>query len=230
MKTTKTLTVVLSGLILALFTSCSASKLSEPNAPSNSSALNVSSQKPMASCNRKTDNHFSFDLSVYTDGSGQINYDWIKLKFRYLSSDVTQSGYTLRFYKWRMIGSTSQLDSTPLNFASYNISSGQSSANTANTVLANQISTQTGLYIQLRDDAQNPYQALKVVAYKSDGTVLAQTDVLIPQFAASPADYQFDNNGNARANNLIQMHPLANTNVSQWTTAQMQQYFSAYCF
>lgn len=228
MNSTKTVTLILSGLVLGLLTSCSPSKLNEPTGPS--SALNINSQKAMASCNRKTDNNFSFDVSVYKDGSGNINYDWIKLKFRYLSSDITQSGNTLRFFKWRMVGSNSQLDSTPLNFASYNLSSGQASSNTVNTALSNQISTQTGLYINLKDDAQNPYQALKVVAYKSDGTILAQTDILIPQFAASPADYKFDNDGNARANNLIQMHPLATTDVTQWTSAQIQQNFDRYCF
>lgn len=226
-RTQKTLIFTLAFLAVGFLTSCSTKKSDELASPA---AVNISSQKAMASCNRLTDSNFSFSLAVVSDGSGQVNYDWLKVKFRYLSSNITQSGYTLRFYKWRMNGSVAQLDSTPLPFAAYNTSTGQTSSNQMTAIFATQVSSQNGFYVQLNDDAQNPYQALKVVAYKSDGTVLAQADALIPQFAASPLDYKFNTDGSIRASNLQQMHPLATTDVSQWSAAQIEQHFSQYCF
>lgn len=224
----KLLTLALSFLAIGFLTSCSTKKTEQTAAPL--SALNITSQSAMASCNRLDNSNFSFDVAAVTDSSGQVNANWLKVKFRYLSADVTQQGYTLRFFKWRMNGSSPQLDSNPLGVASYNLSTGQTLTNSSTGLFANQVTSQKGYYVQLNDDSQYPYQALKLVAYKSDGTVLAQADVLIPEFAANPNDYKLTPDGNPRPSNLQQMHPLNGRDVSQWTQAQFLQHFDQYCF
>lgn len=224
----KLLTVVLSFLAIGFLTSCSTKKTEQTASPLN--ALNITSQSAMASCNRLDNSNFSFDVGAVIDNNEQVNSNWLKVKFRYLSSDVTQQGYVLRFFKWRMNGSTAQLDSNPLSVSSYNLSTGQTLTNPSTGLFATQVTSQKGYYIQLNDDSQFPYQALKMVAYKSDGTVLAQADVLIPQFAANPNDYKLTPEGSPRPSNLQQMHPLNSTDVSQWTQSQLLQHFNQYCF
>jgi hypothetical protein len=84
--------------------------------------------------------------------------------------------------------------------------------------------------VKLNDDLKNPYQVLKVVAYKSDGTVISNANVLIPQFLASPEDYKLNADGTTRADLLQQLHPLYGSDVSAWSFSQMQQAFDQYCF
>ena len=228
--TKKSIGLLLCLAAITLLTSCGKTKSNDEVVTSSASISNISAQNGLASCNQLANSNFNFNISTVTDSTGQVNPNWIKINFRFLASSVTQSGYTLKFFKWRMLGATAQLDSTPLTIAAYNLATGQSSSNTQSNLTAAQVTRQLGYYLQLNDDAQNPYQALKIVAYKADGSVLAQSDVLIPQFAASPNDYKVNDDGTQRASNLIALHPLAATDVSTWTTAQFQQNFSKYCF
>lgn len=225
----KILTITLSILAVSFLTSCGTKK-STNDATTTNAILNTTTTKALASCNKLTDSNFSFNISTVTDSNGTVNADWIKVKFSYLSSNITQTGYTLRFFKWRVVGSTAQLDSTPLNFASYALSSGQTNSSNMTAVYANQVNSQKGFYIQLNDDANYPYQVIKVVAYKSDGTVLAQADALIPEFLASPVEYRLNSDGSSRADNLQKMHLLYGTDTSGWTSTQLTQYFQQYCF
>ncbi len=97
-------------------------------------------------------------------------------------------------------------------------------------MLASQISLANGLYIQLNDDSINPYQVIKAVVYNSSGTVVSQVNSLIPGYYASPADYQFNTDGTARAAILQSLHPLSAQIGSGASAAQYAQTITAFCF
>lgn len=229
MKKQNIITIALSVIAISLLTSCGTKKSNE--LINNSNSIDINSQPALASCNRSTSANLSFNLaSVIESTTGQTNPDWIKIKFDFLSTDVTQTGYTVKFFKWRIIGTSAQLDSNPLSFNAYTISNGQTASGSMTSVYTTQINQQYGFYINLNDDPQYPYQVLKVVVYKTDGTIAAQSDILIPQFSASPDAYKTNSDGTVRADNLQKLHPLYATNVTAWTQAQLKQNFDQYCF
>lgn len=229
MKKQNILTIALSVMALSLLTACGVQKSNE--LVNNSNSIDIKSQPTLASCNRSTSADLSFNLAnVIESTTGETNPNWIKIKFDFLSTDVTKSGYTVKFFKWRIIGTSAQLDSNPLSFNAYTISNGQTASETMTSVYAAQINQQYGFYINLNDDTQYPYQVLKVVIYKTDGTIAAQSDVLIPQFLANPNDYKTNSDGTVRADNLQKLHPLYATDVTAWTQAQLKQNFDQYCF
>jgi|GEM_PF-6142834 len=229
MKTQQILTLTLSVLAICLLTSCGTSK--STTTAEGASKIDISSELAMATCNRSISANLSFNLaSISESTTGQINPDWIKIKFDFLSVDVTKSGYHLKFYKWRVIGGSAQLDPEPLTFSTYQLSTNGLSNEMLTGIYTAQINKQSGYYIRLNDDANYPYQVLKVVAYKTDGTVAAQSDVLIPQFSASPTAYKINSDLSARAQNLQKMHPLYATDTTGWTQTQFKQNFDKYCF
>lgn len=227
MKTQSILMITISITALSLLTACGASKSNQ----SNQSSVVANAQYELANCSRLTNNNVSYNIATAIDSnSGKINPDWIKIKFNFLSTEMTQSGYSVKFYKWRVIGSSAQLDPIALSFSTYNLTTGQSGSELVSGVYTTSVTNQFGYYVQLNDDTQYPYQALKVVIYKADGTVAAQSDVLIPQFAASPIEYKKNSDGSVRAENLQRLHPLYSTDVSAWTPDQLKQNFDQYCF
>lgn len=228
MKKQTLLKIAASIITIGLLTSCGTSK---SNQVSNQSSFEFSSQQSqLANCNRLTNENLTLNLSVVADSGGVINNNWLKVKFSYLSSDLTQTGYNVRFYKWRVVGSSSQMDSNPLQISAYSLSSGASSNQMVDAIFAKDINNQNGYHIQLNDDAQYPYQVLKVVIYKTDGTVAAQSDLLIPQFSANPIEYQKNMDGSVRSLTLQKLHPLYSTNVNGLTPVQLKQKFDQYCF
>lgn len=211
----------------ALMTACGTSK-SNPTT-STSTAYGFGSSKIIADCNKTKDSNFSLNTSSVTDTNGQTSSEWIKLKFNFISSTITASGNTIKFFKWRVVGAQSQIDNVPLNFAKYDISSGQALQTTVNSMNTTELSATTGLYIQL-NDPNYQFQVLKAVVYNSSGAIVAQINTLIPGFYANPNDYQYNSDGTARTVTLQQMHALYGQNVSGWTQTQFQQYFAQYCF
>lgn len=218
-------------LCVAFLTACGTTKSTDDSGSSDqSSRVEVSSGKPLASCNRATNANMDFNVSTVLDSSGQVSDQYIKLKFNFVASSMAASGYYLRFYKWRMNGNTAQLDSTPLNFNAYNLGNGTSTSSAASAYYTNQISTQSGFYIDLRDSATVTFQVLKAVVYKSDGTIAAQQNILIPQFMANPVDYQLNSDGSARSASLQNLHPLKGQDTTGWSSSQFQQALDQYCF
>ncbi len=212
----------------AMLTSCGTSK-SSPVAEQ-SSIIPLSPNKPLASCHRLNDSNFAMNIANVTGNEGALNPDWMKVKFSFLSADITQTGYSLRFYKWRVINGASQLDSNPLEFTAYTLSNGQQVSNPMTAVFSTQVSKDVGFYLRLNDDSAVPYQVIKVVAYKTDGTVAAQSNVLIPQFLANPLDYATNADGSARAQLLQQLHPLFGQDVSTWSQTRLSESFQQHCF
>lgn len=229
-QTTTNLIKIATVISIAVLTSCGTSKSNNAGTSELSSRVEVDSSKPLASCNQLSDANFNLNVANAIDSNGQVNEQWIKVKFNYLSSDITQTGYHYKFYKWRVINNTTQLDQNPLEFYAYNLSNGQTVSTGMTGDFLTNVNTQVGYFINLKDDTQNPYQVLKVVAYKSDGSVAAQANVLIPQFLANPNDYKLNPDGTPRADILENMHPLKNTDISTWTSSQIQQNFDQYCF
>ena len=211
----------------ALMTACGTSKSNPTTTPS--TAYDFGSTKPLADCNKTKDTNFSINTSSVTDTNGQTSSEWIKLKFNFLSSTVTASGNTIKFFKWRVVGSQAQLDNAPLNFAKYDISSGQTVGAMVSAMSVLELNTSNGLYIQM-NDPNFQFQVLKAVVYNSSGAIVAQVNTLIPGFYANPNDYQYNSDGSARSVTLQQMHALYGQNVNGWTQTQFTQYFAQYCF
>lgn len=211
----------------ALMTACGTSK-SNP-ATTSSTAYDFLSTKPLADCNKSKDSNFSISTSSVTANNGQPSAEWIKLKFNFLSSTVTTSKNVIKFFKWRVVGSQAQIDNTPLNFAKYEISSGQTLNTTVNSISVLELNTTQGLYIQL-NDPNSQFQVLKAVVYNDSGTIVAQMNTLIPGFYANPTDYQYNSDGTGRSVTLQQMHALYGQTVTGWTATQFQQHFAQYCF
>ena len=224
--TTKTILTVTA--IMAL-SSCGTSK-SSVSSVEQSSRVEVSAGKPLASCNRADNSNFSLSIANVIDSDGRANLNWVKVKFNFLSTDMTQAGYHIKFYKWRVVNNTTQLDPIPLEFNTYTLANNTTNSNTLNGLFANQVTNQIGLFINLKDDVQTPYQVLKTVVYKTDGTIAAQGNILIPQLLANPEDYKLNPDGSPRATLLQSMHLLYGRDVSTWSTNQVQQYFDQHCF
>ena len=168
--------------------------------------------------------------TIIESTTGQVNMDWIKLKFNYLAADLTQTKNIIKFFKWRIINNSAQLDPNPLAFTAYSLSTQNSNSESLYALYADQVNKLIGFNIRLNDDPQNPYQVLKIVVYKSDGSILNQSDVLIPQFLANPNDYKNNLDGSPRAENLRKLHPLHLVDVSNWTQIQFINNFDKYCF
>lgn len=231
MKTQINLTYIKLALITvaaALMTACGTSK---SNSSTTSSPLyDFSSTKLLANCNKSKDENFSINTSSVTDSNGQQSSEWIKMKFNFLSSTVMASGNTIRFFKWRVVGTEPQMDNTPLNFTKYDLSSGQvASGGTVSSMNALDLSSSQGVYIQL-NDPNLQFQVLKAIVYNSSGSIVAQINTLIPGFYASPTEYQYNSDGTTRSITLQKMHALYGQSVNSWTQLQMQQHFNQYCF
>lgn len=221
-----TLKLLLGLTTLITLVGCGNSKTANNN---NNNNLNIYSQQVLARCTKTTDTNFTFNLSTVVDLAGQPSNDYIKIKFSRLSETMTAAGNVIKFFKWRIVGGTPQLDGNAINFAAYDLGSGPALPNSVASINAAEISASSGYYLQLNDPTA-AYQALKVVVYNSAGSVVGQINSLIPAFLASPVAYQLNTDGTVRASVLQQMHPLVGVDVSAWTPQQLQQNFDQYCF
>ena len=233
MKTNTGALIKVTALIaLALLTSCGTSKSTATSSGTDlSSRVEVDSSKPLASCNLLSKSGFlTMNIANVIGSDGKADQQWVKIKFPNIDSSLNQPAYFVQLYKWRVINNSTQLDSTPLQETAYSLASGQSTSVPDTGMYVKDMTSQTGFMVNLRDDVNNPYQVIKVVAYKSDGTVIDQVNVLIPQFLANPKDYKLNPDGTPRADLLQQLHPLHNTDVTSWSSSQIQSNFDQYCF
>lgn len=227
-QSTKTIQFLTAAAVILVLSSCGNSKSNQVSPNSN---LNFSSSnnKVLASCNKSADASASISLAAVMNQAGQPDTNWVKLKFNFLSSQMTASGNTVRFFKWKIMNGQTYPDQTALTSYSFSLSTGQSSPNAMNVVPVSSINGSNGFYINL-NDTQGTYQVLKVVVYSSTGQLVGQKDLLIPQFAARTSDYQYNSDGSVRSNILTALHPLAQSNAAQWSDAQLNSYFQAFCF
>ena len=211
-----------------LMTACGNSKSKTSPSDQSSSGLNLST-KPLAQCNKTADSNLSFNTSIVSDQNGKISTEWIKFKFNFINSEITKSGNVLKFFKWRISNGQTILSEIPLQISAYDFTSGQTVSEPYSALPADQVNGAQGFYINL-EDPNSLFQVIKVVAYNSEGKVIANVNSLIPSFYANPADYQLNADGTARAALLQNLHPLKNVSVTGWTADQFTQSFSQYCF
>lgn len=220
--------VLISMLVLS---ACGTSKSTDSGVTESASRVEVSSEKPLASCNQLSKaGLMTMNIANILNSDGKANEEFVKVKFGSIDAAHNKPGYYLKFYKWRVINNAVQMDNVPLAAYSYNLSTGAATSNPTTGVYISSITAETGLMLKLNDDLNNPYQVIKVVAYMSDGTMIDHVNVLIPQFLASPEDYKFNANGTTRASLLQQLHPLYGQDVSGWSFSQIQETFDQYCF
>lgn len=228
----KTLTtaLILAASIVTL-TSCGSKKSSQAtsNTIVQSSTVTNAGSKIVTSCQKAVGTDMSVNITATKTSSGAINNSLVKIKFNRLSSTATAGGNVIKFFKWRVIGSSASLDSTALNVSRYSLSSGNVDDSTKTYITASTVTTSQGYYIDL-NDADGVYQVLKAVVYNSSGAVVAQQNILIPQFLGVPADYAYNSDGSARAQILRDLHPLATTDVTGWTSTNFVSYYQATCF
>ncbi len=223
------LQVTLAAVAVSLLASCSPTKSDTVSTNSSNTGLVFSATKTLTQCNRTADSNYTFNTAVAKNSAGAYVNDLLKIKFSYLSVAATAAGNTVRFYKWRINGTVSDLDSTPLNFYFYNLSTGATVTTATTSYNTSQISTTNGIYLQL-NDPNEIYQVIKMVVYDSAGTVVSQVNSLIPSFYVSPVDYQLNADGTARAAILQSLHPLASQLTAGYATAQYAASTSAFCF
>lgn len=228
---TQTLIKVTALISMLVLSACGTSKSANSGSVELESRVEVSSDKPLASCNQLSKaGLMTMNIANIMNSDGKANEEFVKVKFGSIDSAHNKPGYYLKFFKWRVINNAVQLDSTPLAAYSYDLSTGSATSNPVTGVYISSITATTGLMLKLNDDLNNPYQVLKVVAYQSDGTMIDHVNVLIPQFLANPEDYKLNKNGTPRADLLQQLHPLYGQDVSGWSFSQIQESFDQYCF
>lgn len=225
-----TTTLILAASIVTL-TSCGSKKSSQATTTTivQSSTVENAGNKIVTSCQKAVGSDMSVNITAVKNSNGTINNSLVKIKFNRLSTAATAAGNTIRFFKWRVTGSSASLDQTPLDVTRYVLSSGNVDDSTRDGITASTVTTSKGYYINL-DDADGIYQVLKAVVYSSSGSVVAQQNILIPQFLGVPADYAYNADGSARAQILRDLHPLATTDVSAWTATDFVKYYQATCF
>ena len=226
---TLTTTLTLAAAILTL-SSCGSSKSSQATTTTvQSSTVENAGNKIVTSCQKAVGTDMSVNITATKTSSGAINNSLVKIKFNRLSSLATQGGNKVVFFKWRVAGAEASMDSTPLNVSRYSLSSGNVDDSTKNYITASTVTTSQGYYIDL-NDVDGVYQVLKAVVYNSAGSVVAQQNILIPQFLGVASDYAYNSDGSARAQLLRDLHPLAATDTTGWTSATYVSYYQATCF
>ncbi len=226
--------ILCSIVFIAALSSCSNTKSNDVQINTQASAnpttsTTINSQKLLTSCNKSENSDMSFHINAVVNTSGQINPDWIKIKYNFLSATNAVSGNTVKFFKWKVSGGQSVLDQTPLSVMFYDLSSNQLTSNPGTSLVASEISLSRGIYIQLNDVA-GTFQVIKAVVYNSSGQIVAQLNSLIPQFNSNPAEYATNSDGSARAQILIDMHPLKSVATTAWTQTDFTNFFQSYCF
>lgn len=226
-ETTLVLKLTLVATAMVVLTSCSNTK--EDTISYSSNAFTSTTTKPLASCNKKATADISYSSTIVQDQMGTQDNNWLKVKMNFLSSKATASGNILKFFKWKMVNGVPYLDQTPMSFYTYNISSNTSGTTAMNQIAVSLVTTANAFTIYL-NDSQATYQVIKAVVYSADGSVVAQSDSLIPQFMANPAEYAYNSDGSVRASGLQALHPLNGVSTSGWSQAQYTAYFQNLCF
>lgn len=223
-KTISSLALIALALVLS---SCGTSKSNETTGTSNTTTTtSIGTQKLVASCHKTADSNISMNINAVTDSSGYADPNTLKVKFNFLSTAVTASGNYIQFFKWKVTGTQAYLDPTPVTFSKFALSSPSVLGNTEQLITANTVTKSNGYLLNI-NDPQGTFQVLKAVVYSSAGKIIAQMNILIPQFYAQYSDYLYNSDGSTRATLLTDLHPLKGLNYS---AADSTSYFQSFCF
>jgi hypothetical protein len=226
-ETTQILKLTFAVTAMIVLTSCGNTK--EDTTSNNTNTYASTAAKPLASCNKKSTTDIGYSSTAVQNQVGAQDNNWLKVKMTFLSTTATASGNVLKFFKWKMVNGVPYLDKTPMSFYTYNISSGVASTTAVNQIAASSVNSLTGYNVYL-NDASGTYQVIKAVVYSSSGSVIAQSDSLIPQFMSNPVQYAYNSDGSARATGLQALHPLNGVSTTGWSDAAYASYFQAFCF
>jgi len=211
-------------------TSCGVSKSNSNNVNTAINASTNTSTKILSSCAQNKNADISVNISASAYSSGEINPNYIKIKFNYLSENITKAGHRVQFYKWKVSNNQIIHDQSPLSVSTYNLTTKGLTSYAVSEFQATDIKASLGYLVELNDPNYS-YQVLKMIVLNSTGTtVVAQINMLIPQFAAQPAQYSYNNDGTIRAQDLQDLHPLKNVDTTGWSDTNYKNYFASYCF
>lgn len=224
-------TLIATATALLTLSSCGTSKSSQSTTTTTVLASTVTNagNKVVTSCQKSSGTDMSVNISAVKNSSGVINNSLVKIKFNRLSTLATESGNTIRFFKWKVSNSQAYMDQIPLTVTGYNLSSGEANQAASQSITASQVTAAQGFYIDLNDEA-GVYQVLKAVVYNSSGSIVTQQNILIPQFLGVASDYAYNADGSPRAQILRDLHPLALVDTTGWTSTNYTSYYQATCF
>lgn len=241
MKSTQTTLLALS-LAMSLLSACA-----QPNESSTELASRdpggtpSTSTKPLAACNKGSNANLTLSIRTYADnGSTTARNDLSLGMFSNVNESFVGGTEYIRLFRWKAKLTTGayELDPTPLQFRLYK-TDGTAVTDDVNFLRWNQVSgagyttaaslfSQTRVLINLRD-VNADYHAISVVYYSGANAVLSNHDMLIPLFAANPADYTKFSNGNTRPGILQNLHPFKSM-IGQGDAKYFQDEANKLCF
>lgn len=193
-----------------------------------------------------TGDTFQVRLMKYVDSYNQSRSDFVRLQFRVPPTGWQNGNWDMLIYRWTASpDGSSSIDSTPLFYQfekkvpagfqlisthSYQIFNWAEVVQMGEYAQINTSSPQSfftpiSLLVNLKDST-NSYQVLRVV-FRQNGSVVTESDVLIPTFLANPAKY----NADSRHPLALQvLHPLKDKLNQSWSETNYYEFARAFCF
>ncbi|WP_413288262.1 hypothetical protein [Bdellovibrio sp. HCB337] len=243
MNTQTTLKAALLLTILAMLTACGSFKQNDLTEFSSRAPVDTPTAKTeLIYCNEKTQSGITAKVVAYTDAANQIRYDYMKVKFTKMPSSFGSGDY-IHFYRWQAnAAGQTYIDRNPVQ-ARFETLDGQILTNFDSVMHWGQVSAiaaKWGItdvnkffqYVRLVIDIRDPqaeFDALKIAMYNTNNVNTINMDMLMPAFAARPADYANDR-GATRAMSLQALHPFASMINENWTAAQFKSMTTNFCF
>lgn len=250
--TTKTIYTSMLVLIAATALMGCGSRVSSSGSTDSASTAASASGKPVASCNKVSQNNFDVRLMAYTDANGVTNPSLVRLKFAQVPSEYLNDGYDIEIRKWTASSTgvvrpansespqyaTSKLEyksSSIFNSASawgYNQTLNLDWYNMKLVAAANGTTTYTdpnvffqkyNLLLDLKDP-NGDWKALQIVL-TYNGAAVKWVNILIPTFYANPTDYQATHPAV-----LSNLHPLLSMVGQGFASSQYTTETNSYCF
>lgn len=206
----------------------------------------------VATCNYRTNSEIGAKLKMFVDkNTNTYRMDLVQVRLTTIPSDYINNTTYFGMWKWLgLTGATTQtLAGEALRFAVYDPTAGkyltdwkttliwkdvQASAKAIGITAPSDFFKRVIIIVNLANGSDaysiNEYDALKVVSYTTSSQKVASTlDILLPPFAANPADYAKEASGSARAPVLQALHPLASLKGA-YTSIQYLEMTKNYCF
>lgn len=184
----------------------------------------VSSEKPIAVCNKAGSSTLGFTLMAQVSGSG-YDPNYANLFLRNLPTGFEAGTSFIQFSKGQATSDTTVGYATaPIKFAIFDtqtssyLNSTQTFTSLKWSDVQNLISGATAasfmnrvIFVMLLQDPNSEFQVLTAASYaSSDNSVIEAVPALLPTFYANPADYAIRANGSARQSVLKNLHPFKN--------------------
>nr|BFD62381.1 hypothetical protein BdHM001_10620 [Bdellovibrio sp. HM001]BFD67715.1 hypothetical protein HAGR004_27370 [Bdellovibrio sp. HAGR004] len=233
---------------LSLLTACGSSNQVAGSTDSSSRTpvqdIGSANSKALAYCNQGSANGITGKLKVFVDSYKYVRMEYVYLRLTALPESFKTGGSYISMWKWLANPSGyTNLDSSALNFALMNPSTGQYLTGWKTTLKWSEVVNvassmgytdpqnffnNVNILVDLKDQ-NGDYDVLKVANYDASTNKAINTmDALLPLFAANPADYANDN-GASRAGVLQALHPFKSS-AGQFSTSQYQSMANNFCF